>query len=201
MLYKSIIFLLILFIVQSCQQASTPTPSTKFPTCVTTKGSKKAQSNEKSHGITCTDRMCQGMYSGPEFVKGSDVAHQFSNTMATAVGNKLKELYDKGLYSKVDFNQIVMSTEGMGTGQVNYALTIPFIQVDSKCEARTSFDHVGGWRHTPALAQRKKQLQKALLPGDPLDISDLKTTKEGLEEHWIQWRNKKKQKACVTKQN
>lgn len=179
--------------LQSCQHNATSTPAKKISNIV----SKKTALTKKNHEITCTDIMCQGMYTGPEFINASDVAHQFSNTMSNAVGIKLKELYDKGLYSKVDFTQIVMNTEGMGSGQVNYTLKIPFIKVSSKCEARTSFDHVGGWRHTPALAQRKNQLQKALLPGDQLDVSELKKTKEGLEEHWIQWRNKKKQAECV----
>jgi len=153
--------------------------------------------SKANNNVTCTNNECQGTYSGPEFVNRSDVAHQFSNTMSTAVGDKLKELYDVGQFSKVDFDKIEMTTDGMGSGQVEYKLKIPFMEVAEKCKAYTSFDHVGGWRHTPALEQRKKQLQKALLPGDVLDISDLKTTKEGLEEHWIQWRNKEKQKECV----
>lgn len=118
--------------------------------------------------------------------------------MSAAVGDKLKELYDKEQYSKVDFSAITMSTEGMGSGEVTYSLKIPFLRVNSKCEAYTSFDHVGGWNHAPALQQRKKQLEPALLDGDELDISSLKRTEENLQEYWVQWRNKEKQHECVT---
>lgn len=146
--------------------------------------------------ITCTDNYCFGQYEGAEFINGSDIAHQFSNKMSTKVGNQLKDLFKKGKYSKVDFDRIIMTTKGMGSGQVIYYLEIPFKQVDSECEAYTSFDHVGGWNHTPALEARKQQLQKALMPNHQLDISELKTTPEGLQEHWIQWRNKVVQGMC-----
>ena len=146
--------------------------------------------------IVCTAEKCEGEYIGPEFENGSDVAHQFSNKMASKVGDQLKALYKKGRYSKVDFSRIFMSTEGMGSGNVTYKLTIPFMSVTEKCDAFTSFDHVGGWNHSPALSSRKKQLSKALLPGETLVISDLKTTPEGLQEYWIQWKNKEIQEEC-----
>ncbi|WP_123812130.1 hypothetical protein [Mangrovimonas sp. DI 80] len=137
-----------------------------------------------------------GTYTGPEFINGSDVAHQFSNKMSAAVGDKLKALYKNEHYSKVDFSNIQMSTEGMGTGQVEYSLSIPFVTVKEACDAYTSFDHVGGWNHTPALAKRKQELSKALMEGHELHISDLKTTPEGLQEYWIQWKNKILQSNC-----
>lgn len=146
--------------------------------------------------VVCTDSLCYGSYVGPEFSGGSDVAHQFSNTMSRYVGDKLKAMYQSGQYAQVDFDQIEMSTKGMGSGTVVYSLSIPFKLVKEKCQAYTSFDHVGGWNHTPALAARKAQLQSALLPGDSLYISSLKTTAEGLQEHWIQWRNKMVQADC-----
>ncbi len=146
--------------------------------------------------ITCTNNGCEGFYHGPEFIDGSDIAHQFSNKMSNAVGDKLKVLYKKGEYSKVGFLDISMTTEGMGSGIVTYKLSIPFITVKEKCEAYTSFDHVGGWNHKPALSRRKKELNKALMKGQSLDISDLKTTPEGLQEYWIQWKNKMVQSDC-----
>lgn len=152
--------------------------------------------NEKINEITCTDNGCQGTYQGKEFINGSDVAHQFSNTMSAKVGDQLKALYKAGKYSKVDFDNIEMTTEGMGSGTVSYYLKIPFIKVNEKCEAYTSFDHVGGWNHAPALSQRKEQLQSALIQGHQLNISNLKTTKEGLQEYWIQWKNKTAQAEC-----
>jgi hypothetical protein len=152
---------------------------------------------ENEHHIECSDGSCYGEYSGAEFVNGSDIAHQFSNHMSARVGDQLKHLFKRGLYSKVDFDQIEMRTEGMGSGQVVYYLKIPFIQVDEKCDAYTSFDHVGGWNHAPALEARKRQLQGALMDGEVLVISSLKITPEGLQEHWIQWKNKNTQSMCA----
>jgi hypothetical protein len=152
----------------------------------------------KPGAIYCDDGQCYGQYEGPEFIGGSDVAHQFSNTMAAAVGDQLKLLYRNGNYVKVDFSKIEMSTKGMGSGTVVYFLKIPFKAVPTACEAYTAFDHVGGWNHIPALAARRRQLAKALLPGDALSISGLKTTPEGLQEHWIQWRHKQVQADCVS---
>lgn len=146
--------------------------------------------------IICSDNSCEGTYEGPEFVYGDDVAHQFSNQMSYAVGNKLKELYKLGNYKKVDFSRITMTTAGMGSGKVIYSLYIPFIKVTEKCDAYTSFDHVGGWNHSPALTRRKQALSNVLMKGHELYISDLKTTPEGLQEYWIQWKNKYVQADC-----
>ncbi len=153
-------------------------------------------SDTQKSEIQCFDNGCQGTYKGPEFLNGSDIAHQFSNKMSHAVGNKLKELYNSKKYNKVNFSEIDMTTKGMGSGHVIYHLSIPFIAVQEKCNAYTSFDHVGGWNHTPALSERKLQLKKVLMEGHELNISDLKTTREGLQEYWIQWKNKNTQSDC-----
>ena len=165
-------------------------------TCISNKKSPTFQT-ETTNEIICTDLSCTGKYIGREFVNGSDIAHQFSNKMSKAVGDKLKELYHTEKFSKVDFENIQMSTKGMGSGNVTYELTIPFIRVTNKCAAFTSFDHSGGWNHYPAIKKRKDRLSKVLLPGDSLDISPLKTTSEGLQEFWIQWRNKDVQADCI----
>lgn len=146
--------------------------------------------------IICNEKGCQGIYKGKEFISGEDVAHQFSNTMSSKVGDQLKLLYKSGNYSKVDFNNIKMTTKGMGSNYVIYSLSIPFTTVKYKCDAYTAFDHVGGWNHAPALSQRKAQLNDALLPNHHLNISDLKTTAEGLQEYWIQWQHKVIQAQC-----
>ena len=152
---------------------------------------------EKIPEIQCNDSLCFGTYSGPEFIEGDDVAHQFSNAMSKEVGNQLKRLYAEGKYSKVDFDGIEMRTPGMGSDSVRYTLVIPFMRVDRACDARTSFDHCGGWNHPPELIKRKKDLHSALMKGDRLDISKLKQTTEGLQEYWIQWRNKEVQAECA----
>ncbi|MCX6180394.1 MAG: hypothetical protein NT150_00510 [Bacteroidetes bacterium] len=147
--------------------------------------------------IFCNDSICTGTYIGPEFIGSSDVAHQFSNKMSDTVGDKLKELYAEGKYAMVDFSAIKMSTKGMGSGTVIYTLYMPFKKVKNKCDAHTSFDHCGGWDHAPAIGARKYQLKKALLKGEELNISELKTTPEGLQEYWIQWKNNTIQKDCA----
>lgn len=146
--------------------------------------------------VKCFDKGCYGTYQGPEFINGSDVAHQFSNKMSSKVGNKLKEFYREKDYRKVDFSKIEMKTIGMGSGSVIYKLSIPFVSVKLKCEAFTSFDHVGGWNHIPSLSKRKKELNKVLMKGQMLNISELKQTPEGLQEYWIQWKNKYTQSDC-----
>jgi hypothetical protein len=92
-----------------------------------------------------------------------------------------------------------MTTEGMDMrGDVKYSVSIPFIKVSNPCDAYTSFDHVGGWGHTPELDRRKSELSKLLLPNDEFDVSDIIETPEGLQEYWIQWRNKDLQSNCST---
>lgn len=182
---KSAFILLIVLIV--CIKCQSPAKHQK---------ERLKQSKIVKNNITCTDNYCEGTYFGAEFVDGSDIAHQFSNQMSEVVGDKLKELYGKGKYVKVNFAKIAMSTEGMGSGKVSYKLYIPFEKVSDKCLAYTSFDHVGGWNHEPELEKRKSQLNSVLLKGDKLEISDLKSTPEGLQEYWIQWRNKEVQEIC-----
>lgn len=157
---------------------------------------KNERIKQRYYTIQCLDAGCKGTYGGPEFINGEDIAHQFSNKISASVGNKLKLLYKNKKYKKVDFSKIKMSTKGMGSGSVVYALEIPFVSVKSKCDAFTSFEHVGGWNHKPDLVKRKNELQGVTLRGHHLDISDLKYTKEGLQEYWIQWKNKIVQLEC-----
>lgn len=159
-------------------------------------GAEKSSNKNITDTISCSGKGCHGVYDGPEFIDGSDIAHQFSNTMSGKVGDKLKELYALGRYSKVDFSRIKMTTKGMGSGHVVYELSIPFMIVEQKCDAYTSFDHVGGWNHKPALARRKEELKGVLMPDQILHVSDLKVTPEGLQEYWIQWKNKVTQSGC-----
>jgi hypothetical protein len=157
---------------------------------------------------TCTDVGCKGTYSGPQFLKSdsSDVAHKYSNTMSYYVGVKLKELYKQGIYVKVDLKNITMTAVPVQYGE-NYnptkvTIDIPFIRVKNKCDAYTSFDHVGGWGHSSDLdlEGRKSKLSTLLLPGETLDVSDLKIThkeeRKSLSEYWIQWKNKITQSDC-----
>jgi len=153
--------------------------------------------NARKYKIVCSNDFCHGKYSGAEFIGKSDVAHQLSNEMSAVVGDKLKELYVQNNYVIVDFINIKMSTKGMGSGFVEYQLKIPFKKVSKKCDAYTSFDHVGGWNHSPELKSRINQLKGVLLKGEKLHISELKKTNEGLQEYWIQWKNKNFQSDCV----
>ena len=105
--------------------------------CNTSTQVESARGKEPTEDIVCSDSLCFGTYDGPEFVNGSDVAHQFSNKMAAQVGDKLKGLYKSGKYSKVDFRGIEMKTAGMDhKGDVEYTLRIPLIRVADSCEAK-----------------------------------------------------------------
>jgi hypothetical protein len=174
-------------------------------TCLGCKQSNTVSKEKKNNKtiIKCTDKGCEGVYIGAEFIEGKDkehpidLAHKLSNKICWAVGDKLKEFYKNKKYAKVDFSKIEMSTKGMGTGKVVYKLYIPFVKVVDKCQACTTFEHSGGWNHTPELSKRKSDLNSLLLEGEKFDISDLKTTKEGLQEYWIQLKNKELQGCCV----
>jgi hypothetical protein len=152
----------------------------------------------------CDDNGCTGTYSGVEFIDskyikplgltGTDIAHNYSNLMAKFVGNKLKELYSRGIYVAVDFKKITMSTKGMGDddGLVEYKLLIPFKKVKNKAQAMTGFDHSGGWGHRPAIEKRVERLKSAnpaIVKNKELFVSPLYVTPEGLQEYWIQWQH------------
>lgn len=164
-------------------------------------------SEQTSEQPICDETGCKGTYTGPEFNSRGDIAHQYSNTITKSVGLTLKELYKSGTYVKVDFKGIKMSTKGMGTGNVVYTVNIPFIGVSNKCDAMTGFAHVGGWGHKPALGNRKQELLGYIPDGktenvildNNLDISQLTTTKEGLQEYWIQWKHRDYQSECSGK--
>lgn len=152
--------------------------------------------------IEISDSLCKGIYKGAEFdSKQGDIAHQYSNVMSKIVGDQLKKLYSEGKYSKVDFQHILMTTKGMNDGDnyVVYELVIPFVRVKDKCDARTAFDHCGGWGHAPDIEKRKAGFVERgpkVMAGNELDISDLKTTKEGLQEFWLQWKHIDYQSEC-----
>lgn len=151
-------------------------------------GCFKAQNNK----INCSDTGCKGVYSGPEFVNGSDVAHQFSNHMSAKVGDKLKALYANGKYVKVDLEKIIMTTKGMDNrGNVVYVLEVPFIQVLDSCDAFTAFDHRGGWGHKIT----KLSVENTFKNKSNLTIAEINTP-EGLQEFWIQWRHRDWQMNC-----
>lgn len=151
------------------------------------------QNGENNFEIICSEECCKGTYVGQEFINGSDVAHQFSNHMANRVGDHLKELYASGRFVKVDLDQIQMSTQHLdGIGEVIYKLEIPFERVETECEARTSFDHRGGWGHQISKESVLKTFEKV----HGLEIEE-KNTPEGLQEFWIQWRHSTLQSSCI----
>lgn len=197
--FRSISFIyVIISILIGCNSASKPVQQKKHNLIIEQKRPADLST------ITSTDTKCYGTYKGVEFnseMEKSDVAHQFSNSMSKAVGDQLKKLCREGKYSKVDFEHIVMITKGMNDGNnyVEYTLEIPFIRVDTKCEATTAFDHSGGWNHYPAIRERKKVLldeARTTSANKKIEISDLKTTQEGLQEFWIQWKHKDFQGEC-----
>ena len=151
--------------------------------------------------IVCTDSFCSVNYSGPEFTiqKGEiiDTAHRMSNLISGEVGKKLKSLFDKKKYTKVDLKKIRMTSIDMNNlGSVKLEIFIPFKRVKNPCEARTGFDHSGGWDHDPEIALRKQQLS-AIAVCEELEISPLIKTPENFQEYWIQWKHKDFQANCA----
>ena len=153
--------------------------------------------------IVCTDSFCSVNYSGPEFTiqKGEiiDTAHRMSNLISGEVGKKLKSLFDKKKYTKVDLKKIRMTSIDMNNlGSVKLEIFIPFKRVKNPCEARTGFDHSGGWDHDPEIELRKQQLL-GIAVCEELEISPLIKTPENFQEYWIQWKHKEFQANCACK--
>ncbi|MFT5620025.1 MAG: hypothetical protein ACI860_001743 [Chitinophagales bacterium] len=151
-----------------------------------------AQASVKAYTIECSNNSCYGTYKGKEFINAQDVAHQFSKHRANKVGDHLKSLFKKGYYVRIDLKHVKMSTLNMGNkGDVIYKLVIPFEKVDKPCEARTSFDHRGGWGHQIT----KESVLNTFGKLNGLELSE-KNTQEGLQEFWIQWRHSGTQVGC-----
>ena len=156
---------------------------------------------EKNLVLVCNDSFCSVNYSGPEFTihKGEiiDTAHRMSNLISGEVGKKLKSLFDKKKYSKVDLKKIRMTSIDMNKlGSVKLEIFIPFKRVKNPCEARTGFDHSGGWDHDPEIEERKKKLS-GIAVCEELEISPLIKTPENFQEYWIQWKHKDFQANCA----
>ena len=158
---------------------------------------------EKDLVMVCTDSFCKVNYSGPEFTihKGEiiDTAHRMSNLISGEVGKKLKSLFDKKKYAKVDLKKIRMTSIDMDNlCSVKLEIFIPFKRVKNPCEARTGFDHSGGWDHDPEIEKRKKKLS-GIAVCEQLEISSLIKTPENFQEYWIQWKHKEFQANCACK--
>ena len=156
---------------------------------------------EKDLVMVCTDSFCKVNYSGPEFTihKGEiiDTAHRMSNLISGEVGKKLKSLYNKKKYAKVDLKKIRMTSIDMDNlGSVKLEIFIPFKRVKNPCEASTGFDHSGGWDHDPEIEIRKKDLS-GIAVCEELEISPLIKTPENFQEYWIQWKHKDFQENCA----
>lgn len=198
-------FLVLTNLFSACSQSEQKNSGEKSASDSITINSKTKKYDYSIQTPICSEKGCYGKYTGPEFVDeetamelnltGTDIAHNYSNLMAKHVGEQLKQLYKQGKFVKVDFANIQMSTKGMNDGDeyVEYTLNIPFVAVQSKHEAMTSFDHSGGWGHPPELAKRKTQLLNSpsrIVKNNRLWISPLLKTPEGLEEYWIQWQHR-----------
>ena len=156
---------------------------------------------EKDLVMVCTDSFCKVNYSGPEFTihKGEiiDTAHRMSNLISGEVGKKLKSLFNKKKYAKVDLKKIRMTSIDMDNlGSVKLEIFIPLKRVKNPCEARTGFDHSGGWDHDPEIEKRKKKLS-GIAVCEQLEISPLIKTPENFQEYWIQWKHKDFQANCA----
>ena len=156
---------------------------------------------EKDLVLVCNDSFCKVNYYGPEFTihKGEiiDTAHRMSNLISGEVGKKLKSLFDKKKYTRVDLKKIRMTSIDMDNlGSVKLEIFIPFKHVKNPCEASTGFDHSGGWDHNPEIELRKQKLSGIALC-EELEISPLIKTPENFQEYWIQWKHKDFQANCA----
>ena len=156
---------------------------------------------EKDLVLVCNDSFCKVNYYGPEFAihkfKIIDTAHRMSNLISGEVGKKLKSLFDKKKYAKVDLKKIRMTSIDMDNlCSVKLEIFIPFKRVKNPCEARTGFDHSGGWGHDPEIEIRKKDLS-GIAVCEQLEISPLIKTPENFQEYWIQWKHKDFQANCA----
>ena len=89
---------------------------------------------EKNLVIVCNDSFCKVNYYGPEFAihkfKIIDTAHRMSNLISGEVGKKLKSLFDKKKYAKVDLKKIRMTSIDMDNlCSVKLEIFIPFKRV------------------------------------------------------------------------
>ena len=210
MISKSLIFLSLMFaaLLLACSGGNSKSRINNFQSHSSEirqgKLSKAPVFNYQIDTPICNDNGCTGKYAGVEFVDeehqfklgltGTDIAHNYSNLMCKYVGKKLKQLYREGKYSKVDFRNIKMTTKGMDDGDdyVEYTLSIPFKRVENASQAMTGFDHSGGWGHPPEIEKRKYQLlhtKRRIVKNQRLYVSALKSTPEGLQEYWIQWKH------------
>ena len=156
---------------------------------------------KKNLVLVCNDSFCKVNYSGPEFTihKGEiiDTAHRMSNLISGEVGKKLKILFNNKKYAKVDLKKIRMTSIDMDNlGSVKLEIFIPFKRVQNLCEARTGFDHSGGWDHDPEIEIRKKDLSGIAVCKE-VEISPLIKTPENFQEYWIQWKHKEFQANCA----
>jgi hypothetical protein len=140
-----------------------------------------------------------GKYVGVEFNSQGDIAHQFSNKTAKVVGKFLKQSYSSGNYLKVDFNNTVITTNGLDKkGKVEFIIKMPFVKT-SKCDAFTGIAHCGTWvnQSNVILDSRDKTLLKNL---NRISVGakdqEYFSTDQGYKEYWIQFKHKKFQKKC-----
>jgi len=167
---------------------------------------KRLLGEQSSPSINISSNGVSGTYIGPS-QNPNDNTHRFINTITTIVGDELKKLYNKGQWTIVDLDGIKLETiidKTLGnridnnTGQVEFKVDIPFIQVNNACDAYTSFDRRGGWGHGEGykLDHLKDEVGHLPTKGTSLDISDMKKTPEGLVEYFAQWKNPNYQSHC-----
>lgn len=146
-------------------------------TTVSTPVFEESEFKTEINFLDSDEKVFIGTYIGLENTKTNDMYYEFAEQICFSVDLKLKELYDVGIYSKVDLEQIWMSSEGYGTTTVKYQIVIPLIQV-SKDDAMLSFTH----SQSSSLKRKEKELRKEII------YMSLKETPEGLSEYWIQWK-------------
>lgn len=171
--------------------------------CQQDKCEKKTETVTINEILTCpysiflTDSLAVGVYEGPEFINGQDIAHQLSNAMANEIGAFLKQSFQQKKYLKIDFKNSKVLTETpyvlgeFPDSSVRYSIVFPLIQVASANQSFTGIEHRGSWigKITEKdFKQWRKRMRESLVNGK--DEWHLFKTKEGFAEYWLQFQHK-----------
>ncbi len=149
------------------------------------------------YSIFITDSLAIGVYEGPEFVEGKDIAHQLSNAIANELGAFLKQSFLQKKYLKIDFNNAKVWTETpyvlgeFPDSSVRYSIVFPLIKVENPKHSFTGIEHRGSWigKITEKdFKQWQKRMRESLIKGK--DEWQLFKTKEGFAEYWLQFQHK-----------
>lgn len=153
-----------------------------------------------------SDSLIYVYYKGPEFLNDVDTAHRISNLTAHLVGEQLKQNFEKGHYSKVDFQRSFVKVSGKARFEfpseeiVHYTLYFPIQKVKTKREAFTGFEHRGTWVGNEIdedFQEWKKRMNASISVGKTEEF--LYQSEGAFREYWLQFQHVDYQKDLKLK--